>query len=263
MLTSAWALGLTLALTAGPQSPQSAEPPAEPTAVAATTPAAPAARDEQKFTQPFQDLLRNLVRDMRALPSRRTAFIIGAGTGGALALHAADDNVARWALTSGHSGYSNIGDVLGDGWTQAAGAIGAYTYGYFNKQPRTTHIGTDLIRAQILNGLVTTSTKVIAQRERPGGGPHSFPSGHTSAAFVSASVLQAHLGWKTGAPAYALASYIGWTRLRDDRHWLTDVIVGAAIGTAVGQSVSRGHRPGGWTIAPVATTNSAAIYFTK
>ena len=61
-----------------------------------------------------------------------------------------------------------------------------------------------------------------------------MPSGHTSATFASAAVLQDHFGWKVGVPSFAVAGFVGWTRIRDQHHWLTDVLVGAMIGFAVG-----------------------------
>jgi membrane-associated phospholipid phosphatase len=52
--------------------------------------------------------------------------------------------------------------------------------------------------------------------------------------FASATVLQRELGWKVGIPAYAVASFIGASRIEDKRHFLSDVAFGAAIGIARG-----------------------------
>lgn len=60
---------------------------------------------------------------------------------------------------------------------------------------------------------------------------HSFPSGHTSVTFASASYLQRRYGWIYGVPAYALAAYTGWGRVYARRHHWWDVVAGAAIGT--------------------------------
>jgi hypothetical protein len=51
---------------------------------------------------------------------------------------------------------------------------------------------------------------------------------------------------------------MAWSRVRDDRHWLTDVIIGSAIGTVAGRTVTHGHREQ-WTIVPAATTQSASV----
>ena len=50
-----------------------------------------------------------------------------------------------------------------------------------------THVGSDLIRGQILNGIFTTTLKFAANRTRPTGSAYSFPSGHASATFTSAA----------------------------------------------------------------------------
>ena len=51
--------------------------------------------------------------------------------------------------------------------------------------------------------------KYTVRRERPDGSNNkSFPSGHAASAFATATVLQRHYGWKVGAPAYALGSYV-------------------------------------------------------
>ncbi len=59
---------------------------------------------------------------------------------------------------------------------------------------------------------------------------HSFPSGHTSATFATAAFVQRRYGWKLGAPAYALATYVGWGRIYAKKHHWWDVVAGAAIG---------------------------------
>jgi membrane-associated phospholipid phosphatase len=64
----------------------------------------------------------------------------------------------------------------------------------------------------------------------PDGDAHSFPSGHTSMAFSGASFLQRRYGWKYGLPAYAAASFVGWSRIESDNHYLKDVLAGAALG---------------------------------
>lgn len=82
-----------------------------------------------------------------------------------------------------------------------------------------------------LNKILTFSLKGIIGRERPDGdGFDSFPSGHTSTTFQSASFIQRRYGWKFGIPAYALATFTGFSRVNADRHYVADVIVGAALG---------------------------------
>lgn len=80
--------------------------------------------------------------------------------------------------------------------------------------------------------IVTHATKRIINKERPNGGKHAFPSGHTAASFMGASFLQKRYGWDVGIPAYLLASYVGYTRIEANKHDIYDVIGGVLVGTA-------------------------------
>jgi hypothetical protein len=213
--------------------------------------------------RPFVRLIPNLAEDIRALPSPATLYVAAGGTVAAWALSAQDDEVADWMRKQPGSQWADIGEVLGDGYVQGAAALLTYGVGRLHGSPKVTHIGSDLVRAQILNGLVTRGLKLAIDRERPDGGGHSFPSGHTAATFASASVLHGHFGWKVALPAYTLSAYIGWTRLREDQHWLSDLGAGATIGIIVGQAVTSGHRQRTWTIAPVPVRGGLGVVVTK
>ena len=74
---------------------------------------------------------------------------------------------------------------------------------------------------------------------RPDGSSElSYPSGHTSGTFASATVLKRHFGWKVGIPAFSVASYVGASRLALNRHYLSDVVFRAAIGIAAGRTIT-------------------------
>lgn len=76
---------------------------------------------------------------------------------------------------------------------------------------------------------VTYALKYGLQTERPNGGKHSFPSGHTASAFTGAGFIQKRYGWGWGAPAYAAAAYTGYSRVANDAHYPRDVIAAAAM----------------------------------
>jgi len=78
---------------------------------------------------------------------------------------------------------------------------------------------------------ITYTLKVSINRTRPNGGDHSFPSGHTSAAFQGAGFIHARYGWKYALPAYIGASFVGYSRVYANKHYTSDVLAGAAIGT--------------------------------
>lgn len=76
------------------------------------------------------------------------------------------------------------------------------------------------------------------QRTRPDGSDNSsFPSGHSASAFATTGVLQHHYGWKVGVPATLIAGYVATARVHDDRHYLSDVIFGGAMGIAAERTV--------------------------
>lgn len=79
----------------------------------------------------------------------------------------------------------------------------------------------------------TLILKYVIKEQRPDfSNMHSFPSGHSSVSFASAAFLQRRYGWKIGAPAYAVASYVGWGRVYAKKHHWWDVVAGAGIGVA-------------------------------
>jgi membrane-associated phospholipid phosphatase len=78
---------------------------------------------------------------------------------------------------------------------------------------------------------VTQGLKYSIDAERPNGGKRAFPSGHTSAAFQGAAFVHMRYGLSYGLPAYALASFVGYSRVASDQHHPRDVYAGAAIGT--------------------------------
>jgi len=84
------------------------------------------------------------------------------------------------------------------------------------------------------NLAVTQILKYGINKNRPEGATdgHAFPSGHTSVTFQSASFIQRRYGWKYGIPAYALAGFVGYSRIEgiDNRHDGWDVLAGAIVG---------------------------------
>lgn len=86
-------------------------------------------------------------------------------------------------------------------------------------------------KAFVGNLALTSLLKYVIRKERPNGENfNSFPSGHTSISFTSAGFLQKRYGWKTGLPAYLIASYVGYSRIKAKKHDKWDVIAGAIIG---------------------------------
>ena len=83
----------------------------------------------------------------------------------------------------------------------------------------------------VATGIITQGLKTITQKRRPNGTCcASFPSGHTSAAFMGAGFIHKRFGWKYSIPAYIGATFVGYSRVEANKHYVEDVIAGAAIG---------------------------------
>jgi membrane-associated phospholipid phosphatase len=81
---------------------------------------------------------------------------------------------------------------------------------------------------------------------RPDGGSHSFPSGHSSISFSSAEFMRERYGWAYGLPAYAAASFAGYSRVESREHYTHDVVAGAAIGIVSSYIFTKPYK--GWNV---------------
>ena len=74
-------------------------------------------------------------------------------------------------------------------------------------------------------------------------------------------MLQRHFGWKVGVPAYAFASYVAGSRLQENRHYASDVMVGAALGIVSGRAVTVGRGRATFAVSPFAAHGGGGIGF--
>jgi membrane-associated phospholipid phosphatase len=93
---------------------------------------------------------------------------------------------------------------------------------------------------------VTYGLKYAVNERRPDGGTQSFPSAHTSISFSAAEFMRKRYGWEYGVPAYALASFVGYSRVESRQHYAHDVVAGAAIGIASSYLFTRPYK--GWNL---------------
>lgn len=91
-------------------------------------------------------------------------------------------------------------------------------------------------------GGATFVLKELIHERRPDGSDNkSFPSGHTSVSFAAAATLEKRYGWKAGLPALVVASFVGLARVQADKHYVHDVVAGAAIGSISGLLLTSRH----------------------
>ena len=138
----------------------------------------------------------------------------------------------------------------------AIAIVGIYGYGLFFDDSKIRNLGLQLVESCTYAGIVTSVIKSAAGRSRPYAGKGnmnwhpaqfntdqtSFPSGHATLAFAASSVMANYLDnfyWKAGW--YTIAAMVGTARIYHDKHWLSDVVLGSAIGYFIGDYVS--HDP--------------------
>jgi membrane-associated phospholipid phosphatase len=186
-------------------------------------------------------LMKDLVADVKHLPSKENLFWAGVGGGLALAVHPVDDNLNRSLTTSDFADkFFKPGEVLGELGTLLGSAVTVYAVGRIKDQPKVSHVGMDLIQSLVISEGLTQLLKAATHRERPDGSGHnSFPSGHAADTFAFATALERHLGWKGAVPAYIFASYVAISRLPANRHWFSDAVFGSAVGIIAGRTVTR------------------------
>ena len=170
------------------------------------------------------------------------------GTGGLISgmSEAADQRVQRY--------FSN-NDPLGDsiplfnqlGAFYSVGGISLMTFcaGTLLHDPKLSRLGETFIESLLLTETFTLGLKFVAERERPDQSDNrSFPSAHASGTFALATDFAIAYGPWWSIPAYSLAGLVSVARMDDNKHFLSDVIFGATIGTAFAAGTSRFHRQG-------------------
>lgn len=130
-----------------------------------------------------------------------------------------------------------------------------YAYGLAAKNNKSRKIALGATQAFIISGVSAEILKHLTHRHRPyqdipansrmWEGPFrgfeytSFPSGHTITAFSLASFFSSVYKDKLWVSilSYSIAGGVGLQRIYDDKHWASDVFIGAALGYAIGKSV--------------------------
>jgi membrane-associated phospholipid phosphatase len=170
----------------------------------------------------------------------------GLAAAGVIALFAIDDPVRSALQANRSSGLDAIAGAarrFGE-WPVYAGLPAALIgSGLLAGDRGLTTAGLEAAKAALATMVAVIVVKRGLGRERPlcecgpvafdpMGAGRSLPSGHTAVAFAVATSLadQSRSRWAK-AGLYAGASLVGWSRLNDNRHWLSDVVAGAIVGT--------------------------------
>ena len=179
--------------------------------------------------------------DIEEIPSVRTAVVLGLGAGLAgISSEKWDDkirrNVAkhpdRFGLAENHGL-----DTAANPYTVFGVSSALYGTSLFLDSPKLHEFSLDMMSALTIDEPINFALKKAFHTRRPNGDPDGFPSGHEAAAMTLAALLQQHFGLYPALAGYTFAAFVGWHRIDDRKHDLSDVIFGGALGWAVGMSV--------------------------
>jgi membrane-associated phospholipid phosphatase len=210
---------------------------------------------KQAFTKPFH-------------MKKRDWGYVGLFAAGVTALSFADEPIQKWALRlrNEHPGIQNTSRYVtnfgGMYEVYTLGALGAYGFIFKVEKVKTTTLLAT--QAYLTGAAVESVLKFVSGRTRPSFyGPNdvahptfkgpfaksidytgartnsSFPSGHTTVAFAAATVFAMEYKNKPWIPvlSYSAATLIGLSRITENKHWATDVLVGAGLGYVTGRLV--------------------------
>jgi hypothetical protein len=179
--------------------------------------------------------------DFRRFVSRRTANILGVGGAAALGAYQWDDEGIEMSQEHLRPALFRAGNVGGGFLMQGGASAAMYSIARWAGADSVASMASDLIRGHVLSQGVVQAGKVATGRTRPdASNNHSLPSGHTAAAFTTAAVLGHHYGGGIGIAAYSFGAYVAASRMAANRHHLSDVVLGAAVGIAAGRTVTLG-----------------------
>lgn len=135
---------------------------------------------------------------------------------------------------------SRWGDWMGQ-WIPNVLYIGGFAVAGHFGNPKGYHRALGMFKASTYATVVTTALKYTVKEPRPidWHWRTSFPSGHTTTAFAFSGYVMAEHEYWLGIPALILSTFIGYSRINDNKHWLHDVTAGATIGWVYGWGISR------------------------
>jgi membrane-associated phospholipid phosphatase len=151
------------------------------------------------------------------------------------------DEVQR-RRSSGSDDFAAAIRHVGQPEVYATVALGTLATGLVAGNSKIARAGGRITAGLVLGGALVGGIKLAVGRQRPLAGEDqyvfhpftktdSWPSGHTMTAFALATGVSDEVhSTPVTIGMYTLATAVGWSRMNDNKHWLTDVLTGAAIG---------------------------------
>lgn len=228
------------------------------------TSVAPSPREHFSLQSDLPEFLPTLWDDTLALATWKNAVVLGVAGGSAVALRQSglDEEVRDDTLH--HEDRWGGGDIalrqFGDFTYQVPLLAGLYGYSLWQQDAGLHDYSQALVNGYTLNVVSTLAIKGLANTERPTAnfswGHYGFPSYHTSSLFTIGGVTEEYYGWQASLPIYVLGGLVGWSRIDQREHDLSDVLFGAVLGFVIGKTVGANHHdqdtPRKWDIQPFA-----------
>lgn len=201
--------------------------------------------------------------DLGSLTSTRSLLVLGvAGGAAAWCWEETEENqsaISRSLDSSPADFLMDFGTLYGSGLVIGGAALAAASAGALTDSRGLVSFGRDLGLSFVYSSTAAIGLKMAFDRKRPSGGPWSFPSGHTTSAFCTVPVVWRHAGPWAGTGTACLAALTGLGRLEENKHYVSDIIFGAALGWVVGQAVVDQSGRSGLISHLAVTGDSAAL----
>lgn len=192
-----------------------------------------------------------LWRDAQGVAAPQNLLLLGVSAAAAVGIRqdldgqvrrATAEHPQRWGDASRFLGH------LGEAPYQVPVLGACWGVSLWTDEPELHGLMSTVVSAYTISGLATLAIKGATDTERPdpdwNDGHWGFPSYHAASTFTIAAVLDEYYGFDVGLPAYTLAGLIGWSRIDERDHDLSDVVFGAAMGWVIGKSVAGTHLRG-------------------
>ncbi len=172
---------------------------------------------------------------------------------------------------------ADVGDIIGNPYVHLGVAAAVFGGGVLADSPKYRDIGIMFGEAALLADATTFVLKTAIGRARPfvNGDKGSFrpfqfasdydslPSAHASSSFAMASVLAATSeSMLVKILSYSTAAFVGFSRMYQDKHWASDIVLGAAIGELCGRVVTNyhaGNKGRGIALAPAVSSSGGGL----
>ena len=203
--------------------------------------------------------VKNILRDQRAiwlspfhLRGRDARWLAPLGLGTAAFIATDRSTGDEIAESRKQLNASRIVSYAGSGYGAGGVALTLYLFGRAKHDDRARETGLLGAEALVDSAIVATAIKEITQRRRPLAakgrgdffdGGSSFPSGHSISAWSLATVIanEYHDRPLVQITAYGIAGAVSVARFTGQKHYLSDVLVGSAMGYGIGRYVYHAH----------------------